>query len=55
MLIKPLKPYAKTTMSKHWLYKHPNLLKDINIYHLQQVYVNDITYINQDKELVIYL
>lgn len=45
MLVKPVKSYTKTTMSKHWLRKHPNQLKDINIYHPEQVYVSDITYI----------
>lgn len=45
MLVKPVKSYTKTTMSKHWLHKYPNLLKDINIYHSEQVYVSDITYI----------
>ncbi len=45
LLIKPRRSYTKTTMSKHWLHKHPNLLKDINIYRPEQVYVSDITYI----------
>lgn len=45
LLVKPKKSYTKTTMSKHWLHKYPNLLKDINIYRPQQVYVSDITYI----------
>ena len=27
MLIKPKKNYTKTTNSKHWLTKHPNLIK----------------------------
>lgn len=45
LLIKPKKSYTKTTMSKHWLHKHPNLLKDIRIYRPEQVYVSDITYI----------
>lgn len=31
MLIKPAKNYTKTTFSKHWLHKHPNLLKDITV------------------------
>lgn len=31
------------THKKHWLYKHPNLLKDIDIYRPGQVYVSDIT------------
>nr|WP_255489456.1 IS3 family transposase [Dysgonomonas sp. 216] len=45
MLIKPVRSYTKTTMSKHWLHKHPNLLKDIDVYRPEQVYVSDITYI----------
>ena len=45
MLVKPLKSYTKTTMSTHWLHKHPNLLKDIEIQHAEQVYVSDITYV----------
>lgn len=36
-------------MSKHWLYKHPNLLKDISIYRSRQVYVSDITYIKSGQ------
>lgn len=45
LLIKPKKSYTKTTMSKHWLHKYPNLLKDTNIYRPEQVYVSDITYV----------
>ena len=29
LLIKPKKNYVKTTHSKHWLRKHPNLLKNV--------------------------
>lgn len=45
MLIKPVKSYTKTTMSKHWLHKHPNLLKNIIIDRPEQVFASDITYI----------
>lgn len=45
MLIKPLKSYTKTTHSKHWLRKHPNLLKDIQLERKEQVFVSDITYV----------
>ena len=31
MLIKPKKNYTKTTNSKHWLRKYPNLLKEKNL------------------------
>jgi putative transposase len=45
MLIKPRKSYTKTTWSKHWLRKHPNLLKEANLTRSEQVWVSDITYI----------
>jgi len=50
LLIKPKKSYTKTTMSKHWLHKHPNLLKDISIDRSEQVYVSDITYIKSREK-----
>lgn len=45
MLIKPSKSYTKTTNSKHWLKKHPYLMKDIIMERPEQVFVSDITYI----------
>jgi len=54
MLIKPRKSYTKTTNSKHWLKKYPNLLKDIKIERPEQVFVSDITYI-KSKERTHYL
>jgi len=45
MLIKPLKNYTKTTCSKHWLYKHPNLMKTATIDKAEQLWVSDITYV----------
>jgi transposase InsO family protein len=46
MLIRPKRCYRKTTDSKHWLYKHPNLLKDrAKPTMAEQVWVADITYI----------
>lgn len=50
MLVKPVRSYTKTTMSRHWLHKHPNLLKDINIHRPQQVYVSDITYLKSRQK-----
>lgn len=50
MLIKPIRSYTKTTMSKHWLHKHPNLLKDIIINRPEQVFVSDITYIKSRQK-----
>jgi transposase InsO family protein len=37
-------------MSKHWLHKHPNLLKDIIINRPEQVFVSDITYIKSKQK-----
>lgn len=45
LLIKPRKNYTRTTFSKHWLRKYPNLLKDLNINRSEQIWVSDITYI----------
>jgi len=45
MLIKPNKNYTKTTNSKHWLTKHPNLMKHIKPTRAEQYFVSDITYI----------
>jgi len=50
LLVKPKKNYIKTTHSKHWLRKHPNLLKSIVPKRPEHVYVSDITYIkSRDK------
>lgn len=50
MLVKPKKNYTKTTFSKHWLRKYPNLLKDVIIDRPEQVFVSDITYVkSKDK------
>ena len=46
MLIRPKRCYRKTTDSKHWLYKHPNLVKDRPKPSMaEQLWVADITYI----------
>ena len=45
LLIKRKKNYTKTTNSKHWLKKHPNLLKEVHPRHPEQVFVSDITYL----------
>jgi len=54
MLIKPRKSYIKTTNSKHWLKKYPNLLKEVKIERPEQVFVSDITYI-KSRERTHYL
>lgn len=49
MLIKPKRSYTKTTDSHHWLRKHPNLMKGLEIKAPEQVFVSDITYIETDE------
>lgn len=39
LLIHPKKRYTRTTFSKHWLRKHPNLLKTIRLKRREQVFV----------------
>lgn len=45
MLIKPKRNYTKTTNSKHWLRKHPNLYITAKVNEPNQAYVSDITFI----------
>lgn len=54
LLVKPVKSYTKTTNSKHWLRKHPNLLIDRAIRSPEEVFVSDITYV-QTKQGTHYL
>src|SRR5690606_16569917 len=54
MLIKPRKRYTKSTFSKHWLRKYPNLYNSMEITTPEQVFVSDITYI-KSKERTHYL
>ena len=49
MLIKKTKRFFITTDSKHFYYKSPNLLTDLEITHSEQVFVSDITYIKTDE------
>jgi putative transposase len=54
MLVKPKKNYTKTTNSKHWLTKHPNLMKDRKPVRSEEFFVSDITYI-KSRERTHYL
>lgn len=54
LLIKPKKNYTKTTNSKHWLRKYPNLLPEVKLERAEQVFVSDITYI-KSRERTHYL
>lgn len=49
LLIKPKKNYTKTTNSKHWLKKHPNLLADVVVNRAEEVFVSDITYLKNSE------
>lgn len=49
LLIKPRKRYVQTTMSKHWMRKYPNLMKDALVNRPEQVWVSDITYIRTEE------
>ncbi len=54
LLIKPKRSYTKTTHSKHWLKKHPNLLKELVPERPEHVFVSDITYV-KSRERTHYL
>lgn len=54
MLVKPKKNYTKTTYSKHWLRKHPNLLKQTSPNRPEHIFVSDITYV-KSRERTHYL
>jgi putative transposase len=45
LLVTRRKSYTKTTWSKHWLRKHPNLIKEAQLIRPEQIWVSDITYI----------
>jgi putative transposase len=49
LLIKPKRSYTKTTYSRHWMKKHPNLLQDLEVKRPEQVFVSDITYVESDE------
>lgn len=49
MLILPRRRYVQTTMSKHWLRKYPNLVKDMVVTQPDEVWVSDITYLKTDE------
>jgi len=49
MLIKRRKRFHITTDSHHYYYTAPNLIKETQITHAEQVFVTDITYIKIDK------
>jgi putative transposase len=54
LLVRPRKNYTKTTDSKHWLKKHPNLLAGARVSRPEEVFVSDITYV-KSRERTYYL
>lgn len=54
LLVKPKKNYTKTTNSKHWLRKYPNLMTGVNPSRPEEYFVSDITYV-KSKERTHYL
>ncbi len=49
LLVKPKRSYTKTTYSRHWMKKHPNLLQELEVKRPEQVFVSDITYVESDE------
>ena len=47
--LRPRRRYTQTTMSKHWLRKWPNIVKNKIVSFPDQVWVSDITYIKTDQ------
>jgi len=46
LLIIKRKKYTVTTNSKHWMFKYPNLIKDLRLHRPEQLWVADITYLD---------
>lgn len=49
LLVKPKRSYTKTTYSRHWMKKHPNLFNDMVVERPEQAFVSDITYVESDE------
>lgn len=49
LLVQRRKNYTKTTHSKHWMRKHPNLLAGRKPSGPEQIFVSDITYVESDE------
>lgn len=49
LLVQPIKRYTKTTHSKHWMRKHPNLMENQQINRAEQAFVSDITYVETEE------
>lgn len=49
MLITKKRKYLKTTNSKHWLKKYPNLIRELSLSNPEELWVSDITYIRSEE------
>ncbi len=49
MLIVNKRKYVKTTNSKHWMKKYPNITHEIRLNQPEQLWVSDITYIRTEE------
>ncbi|WP_309280493.1 IS3 family transposase [Fluviicola sp.] len=50
LLVKKTRRFHITTDSNHFFYKSPNILKETELTHSEQVVVSDITYLKTDEE-----
>ncbi|SMP37551.1 Transposase InsO and inactivated derivatives [Flavobacterium hercynium] len=56
LLVPKVRRYYKTTNSRHWMRKYPNLIKEIDISRPEQIWVADITYLRtRDKTYYLHL
>jgi putative transposase len=56
LLVPKARRYYKTTNSRHWMRKYPNLIKEIKLNAPEQVWVADITYLRiKDKTYYLHL
>jgi putative transposase len=46
LLVARRRRYTRTTDSRHWMHKYPNLVKEIHLERPEQHFVSDITYIS---------
>lgn len=51
LLIEPRRQYTKTTYSKHWMRKHPNLYQKLTVSRPEQAFVSDITYVESEQKV----
>ncbi len=52
LMVRRRKRMVKTTQSRHWLKKYPNLIKEFNPTLPNQLWVSDITYWRAVKDFV---